>query len=312
MPPKKRKAAEVENENVLIGRKKIRKTAEGKKLSDEAIRNNVLLFLEKLKDDEANDPAGDAFQAKLSSAVAGALDPVVGPEALMHLSTYGFEGQTVFGNKEAGELLRPIMNLADDGGAKRIRELQADLADDGGAKRIGELQADLDKQKGQLDSQKGQLDKKKERIEKVEKTLAYLQQLIPINPAGQKGLADDLEALDRPVQDAAWLYELLWTSCLLWMDARLRQLRMYTRMEQTTKSTLEPGSAISRAEMINSRIHGGNLRVDAIIGAIDFGYYRHNNASYDTYFRDCFRKMYNLSLAEGLWLGECQEALEGC
>lgn len=287
MPPKKRKADEVENENVLIGRKKIRRTAEGKKLSDEAIRNNVLLFLEKLKDEEAKDPGGDAFQAKLSSAVAGALDPVVGPETLIQLSDYGFEGLTLFGNKNAGELLTPILNLADDGGAKTI----------------GELQANLDKQKGQLD-------KKKERIEKVEKTLSYLQQLIPINPAGQKGLADDLEALERPVQDAAWLYELLWTSCLLWMDARLRQLRMYTRMEQ--KSTLEPANALSRAEMINSRIHGGNLRVDAVIGAIDFGYYRHNSASYDTYFRDCFQKMYNLSLAEGLWLGECQEALKGC
>lgn len=298
MPPKKRKANEVENENVLIGRKKIRRTAEGKKLADDAIRNNVLLFLEKLKDEEANDPAGDAFQAKLSSAVAGALDSVVGPEALIHLSNYDIEGLpvTVFGNKEAGELLTPILNLVDDGGAKRI----------------GELQANLDNQKVQLDQQKGQLDKKKERIEKVEKTLAYLQQLIPINPAGQKGLADDLEALE-PVQDAAWLYELLWTSCLLWMDARLRQLRMFTRMEQTNKkSTLEPGNAGSRAEMINSRVHGGNLRVDAVIGAIDFGYYRHNSASYDTYFRDCFQKMYNLSLAEGLWLGECQEALKGC
>lgn len=277
MPPKRKGVAE--HAKVPIGRSKIRRGPGGKKLVEGTIRNNVLLYLEKLTNEEATNPAGISFQGKLSSAVAGALDPLVGPEAVADLSSYGFQDLTVFGNKGAGELMAALLSILDDGGGQRL----------------GEIQQSLDHEKGKR--------------QQAEDALGRLQQLIPISDVGQQNLASNLEALEKPVQDAAWLYKILWNACLLWMDARLRALRSYQRHLENNPA--EPRSARSRAQMINYRMHGGNLRVDALMAALDFGYYRHYDAQYDGWIRSSFQKMYKLTIADGLWLGKYPGSAQG-
>lgn len=307
MPPKRKGVAE--HAKVPIGRNKIRRGAGGKKLVEDTIRNNVLLYLEKLTNEEATNTAGDSFGAKLSSAVTGALDPVAGPEAVVDLSSYSFDDLTIFGNKEAGELMAVLLGLLDDGGGKRIGEM-------------------------------------KEKKKAVEQALASLQSLIPITTAGQKDLSKQLQALigdtsddgndtdvsmgdagdedagdedgdgddeagdedddDSDAQDAGWLYGILWTSCLQWMDARLRQMRAFANA--TNNKRLLPDSFQTRGQMINTRVHGGDLRVDAIISQINYGNIRHADGNYDVFFQDGFKRMYNLSIDDGLWLGECPDS----
>lgn len=279
MPPKRK--PNPEHANVPIGRSKIRRGQRGKKLVEETVRNNVLLFLERLKDEDANDVAGASFQSKLSSAVAGALDPLVGPEAVIDLASYGFEKLTIFGNKEAGQLMAALLNILDDGGGKKLVEMQEEL----------------DKEKKKVEKETGDR-------EKVEKTLAYLQTLIPLSQDGQKGLARSLEALDSEAQDAGWIYGVLWNSSLQWMDTRLRQMRAYGKA--TKKNSREPTSLLERSQLINIRVHGGDLRVDSLMSHIKFGDYRHGDANYDHFFQDSFKRMYKLSVDDGLWLGECQ------
>lgn len=288
MPPKalkKRKAA-TEHAKVGMGRQKIRKGPAGKKLVEETVRNNSLLFLERLKDEEAKNTAGTSFQAKLAAAAAGAMDPVVGPEAVIDLSTYSFEDLTIFGNKEAGQLMAGLLSLIDDGGNSRFDEMKQEM------------------QKG-LDEKDKQLEKEKEHKEKVENSLAYLQALIPISQSGQRGLATRLEALDSD-KDAGWLYGILWNSCLQWMDTRLRQMRAYG--DHLKIKPMEPLSLSERSQMLNIRVHGGDLRVDAIISQISFGDIRHLDGNYDFFFHESFKRMYNLSIDDGLWLGECPDS----
>lgn len=269
-PSKKRKLIFDEHPAVQTDRSKILRGAEGKKIVRETIRNNVLLFLEELEDDEAKNPAGAKFQSTLLSAVASALDPNLGPQFYTDLSDYGFEGLELFGNKDASDLITPLLNLVD--------ETQEEL------------------------------DTKTENKARVEKTLAYLQALIPVSQAGQQGLAARLEALDSDANaDAGWIYGVLWNSCLQWMDARLRQQRSYG-IHIGNQARPEPPYVNKRNQMINTRVHGGDLRVDAVICHINFGKIRHDHGSYDAFFKQSFKKMYNLSIADGLWLGECPDS----
>lgn len=311
MAPKRKKIPE--HDKVPIGREKIIGAKGGKKLVEKTVRNNVLLYLEKLTDEEATTTKGKEFQDKLSSAVADALDPDVGPEAVVDLSSYDVEDMPLFGNKSAGELMSVLLSLLDDGGGKKIGEM-------------------------------------KDKKESVEEALAYLQSLIPLTQAGQKGLSKELQILgedesdddedddgddgdvdvdgdvkmvdpaaaaaaavraaedDSMSRDAAWLYGILWTSCLQWMDTRLRQMRAYAISKLNTQA-LMPDSLEERARMFNIRVHGGDLRVDAIISQIKYGDIRHNDSAYDVFFQDVFKKMYYLSLDDGLWLGECPQTV---
>lgn len=284
MPPK-RKTPGGENPNVTVGRSKIRKRADGKRIVDEDIRKNVLLFLENLADEEAKNYSQPAFQSKLDSAVAGAMDPVAGPEAFIDLSKYHPNFSEAFGNKQAGQLMMALLGMNDD---ERLAELQ----------RL-------------FDEQKNTLQEEQTNREKVENTLAYLQELIPLSQAGKRDLPKELEALGSQGDDSAWLYGILWTSCLQWMDTRLRQLRAFGI--NTGKQTLrmEQAGLPERTQIINIRLHGGDLRSDALLCSIKFGEHRHNNVHYDTYLRNAFPRMYGgLKVDEGLWLGECKKTLK--
>lgn len=284
MPPK-RKAPGDENPNVTVGRSKIRRRASGKRIVDEELRKNVLLFLENLTDGEAKDSSQPTFQSKLNWAVAGAMDPVAGPEAYIDLSKYHPKFPEAFGNKQAGQLMTTLLGMNDD-------------------ERLAELQKVFDEQKKKL--QEEQTNK-----EKVEKALAYLQDLIPLSQAGRRDLSRELEALESPGDDSGWLYGILWTSCLQWMDTRLRQLRAFRINTGVQTLKTEQAGLPERTRIINARLHGGDLRSDAVLCSIKFGDHRHNNVHYDTYLRNAFESMYGgLKVDEGLWLGECKKALK--
>ena len=280
MPPKRK---QVDHESVTLTRGKIRKGSAGKRLVDEAVSNNVLLFLEKLKDHEAKNYNQAAFQSKLEAAVLGALDPKLGPDAVIDLTKYDPGRPPIFANRAAGQLMSTVMSLVEGGDT------------------LTELQKNFDQQKKKLE--KEQQDKGK-----VEKTLAYLQELIPLNQAGKQDLVKELEALEQPVQDAAWLYAILWGSSLHWMDSRMRQLHAFTGHNNIRPQ--EPPSLRERIGMINTRMHGGDLRADALLCNIHFGDHRHGDGNYDIFCEEAFKKMYKLTSVEGLWLGECQRTLK--
>jgi hypothetical protein len=286
MPPKKRKIEVVHFEHpyVTVGTSNIRGRKRGKQIADKDIRNNVLMFLENLKDEEAKNYSQSVFQGKLSSAVSGALDPVEGPEAYIGLSEYHPDFPKIFGNKAAGQLMGMLLG-------------SLDLDHDGS---VAELQQACDKMKTGLERE--EKDRKR-----VENTLSWLQELIPVDDSpgsGKRTLSTELEALDQPVGDAAWLYAILWASCLRWMDSRLRQLHKFGA-HNNTKLASQPGGMSDRLMMINARLHGGDLRTDALMCHISFGDHRQDDFHYDQYIKDCFKNAYNLSIHDGLWLGEC-------
>lgn len=245
-----------------------------------------MLYLQNLKDAEAKDYSQREFQSKLASAVAGALDPEVGPESFIDFSKYRRDLPAAFGNKQAGELMSMLLGMDDD-------------------ERLAELQKTLDEQKEELEGEKT-------KKSQVENTLAYLQELIPLSQQGQKNLPKDLEDLEGldPTGDSAWLYDILWTSCLQWMDTRLRQIRSFAGYKENGPKPNQPAGLRERTTIINNRLHGGDLRADAVMSSIHFGEYRHYNVHYDTFIRESFKKMYQLSIDDGLWLGECQNTRE--
>ncbi|POS75931.1 hypothetical protein DHEL01_v205681 [Diaporthe helianthi] len=279
MPPKRKFS---EHPNVTIGRAKIAKREHGKRLVNQEVRNNILLYLENLKDDEAINYAEKAFESKLSSAVSGALDPDVGPESFIDLSKYRPDLPAAFGNKQAGQLMSVLLGMD-------------------GEQRLAELQKVCDEQKEKLE---GQLKGQQSRREHVEETLAYLQELIPLSRKGRMDLPKEiknLEALD-PDGDSGWLYGILWTSCLQWMDMRMRQLRAFAGHKENGPKAKDPVGLKERTAIINARVHGGDLRADALLGSLHFGEHRHDNVHYDRFIKTSFKKMYQLSVEDGLWL----------
>ncbi|KAK2604416.1 hypothetical protein N8I77_007350 [Diaporthe amygdali] len=271
MASSKRPNTDVEHNKVTLGRSKIRRGKDGKALVD-AIRNNVLLFLQNLSDEEAQNYSQKKFESTLSSAVAGALDPGVGPEAVVDLREHGYDNTILYANKQGGQLMASLLNLIDDNA------------------------------EGLLAKMRQNLDVEKARADKVEQTLAYLQGLIPISPAGQSHLSMDIEALEEPGANSGWMYGVLWAAVMQWMDARLRQMRMYG--QATGRGPKEPPSLDERTKMINTRVHGGDLRVDAIICMISFGDHRHADPHYQGFFKDAFVEMYQLKVDDGYWLDQ--------
>ncbi|KAG8165699.1 hypothetical protein KVR01_004251 [Diaporthe batatas] len=78
------------------------------------------------------------------------------------------------------------------------------------------------------------------------------------------------------------------------------------------KSASEPSMFSSeRLPIINARVHGGDLRTDALMCHISFGDHRHSDFRYDAYIKDCFTNVYGLSIDEGLWLAKHGHAIRG-
>lgn len=147
---------------VTVGRNNIRRRKGGTRIADKDVRNNALLYLENLKDEEAQNYSQWAFQNKLDSAVSGALDPVVGPEAYMDLSGYQSDLPVAFGNTAAGRLMGVLLGTLDMSDEERIAEVQ---------KACDEAKSDLEQK----------LQQEQENRQKVEYTLGLFQELIPVD-----------------------------------------------------------------------------------------------------------------------------------
>lgn len=275
MPPKKRKQT-FDHDAVTTGRAKIRKK-HGAATVDNWSHQNVLLFLRNLPPGASDDYGKGAFQNAVDAAVAEAVDRGLGPSAVMDLEKYTEDQELVFGNQAAGDLIGSLLGILDDGGAQLIARLRKSVDDAGVERTLAQL-----------------------KTQQAEDALAYLQGIIPLD--AQNTLAHTLSNLVAPVHDAGWVYGILWDAALLWMDARLRSMRSYLR--HVGSAPQEPGSLQGRLRMVNARVHGGNLRVDALMCKIRFGLDRHEDGNYDVYIDESFKRTYEMSVDDGYWLGK--------
>ncbi|ROW13031.1 hypothetical protein VPNG_06005 [Cytospora leucostoma] len=269
MPPKRKQSQSFTHDAVTTGRSKIRRKY-GAKAVDQWTPQKVLLYLNKLPQDAAKDWGHGPFQQALDTAAADAVDERMGPNAVIDLHDYTDERERVFGNQAAGELISALLGQIDDDGAGRLACILQE-------KEIAEVRA-----------------------AQAEDALAHLQEIVPLDP--QDALAFTVTNLETPVHDAGWVYGILWNSALQWMGARLRTMRGY--LQHIGASTQEPTDFHNRMRMINIRIHGGNIRADALMCKIDFGADRHKDGNYDIYMRSAFKKIYEMDVDDGYWLAK--------
>lgn len=61
-----------------------------------------------------------------------------------------------------------------------------------------------------------------------------------------------------------------------------------------------------RRRLINSRVHGGNLRDDAIMVNTHYAKFSHPDppGEYQAYLHHVFKEVYGLSVDDAYWLGE--------
>lgn len=187
----------------------------------EVTRDNILLFLQNLSSAATNDaPAGANFQAALTTAVGEALAPA--NVAAIDLSVAGGT-RSLFTNTAGATLINTLLGLIATGGAARLATEEA---------------------------------KRKQ----IERTLGYLQAIIPLESQKPEDLAKELDDLSGAETDAGWIYGVMWTACLQWMDMRLRQVQGHGFASGNAQP--EPAGLQWRMKLINARVHGGNLRVD--------------------------------------------------
>lgn len=65
----------------------------------------------------------------------------------------------------------------------------------------------------------------------------------------------------------------------------------------------EPTTLQGCLRMVNTRIHGRNLRVDALIYKMQFGLDSYADGNYDVYIDEAVKKTYEMSVDDGYWLG---------
>ncbi|ROW12780.1 hypothetical protein VMCG_00568 [Cytospora schulzeri] len=268
MPSTKRKHT-VDHDAVTTGRAKIRRE-HGPATVDAWSHKDVLLFLNNLPPDASQKYDQGAFQKAVDAAVIEAVDKNMGPCAVMDLKNYTKDHGMVFGNRAAGDLMSNLLGLVDDDGAELLGGMR--MAVDGA----------------------------KDRARQAEDALGYLQGIIPMD--AQHTLAHTLSDLVTPLHDAGWVYSVLWNAAFLWMDTRVRSMRTYLRHVGNVPQ--EPPSLQGRLRMINTRIHGGNLRVDALMCKMRIGRDRHEDGNYDVYIDEAFKRTYEMSVDDGYWLAK--------
>lgn len=121
------------------------------------------------------------------------------------------------------------------------------------------------------------------------------------------------QALNRLVPDvnhgnSRWLWDLLREASRKWMDTRFRNLRNNARLynDGTPRATIDlprqPFATAARVEMINSFIHGGDLRLDALMCQLEYGTARYRDRAYNRYLEELFQSYYGMSSEVGIWL----------
>ncbi|KAL2272147.1 hypothetical protein FJTKL_07588 [Diaporthe vaccinii] len=126
----------------------------------------------------------------------------------------------------------------------------------------------------------------------------------------EQALWQSLLRLDPDVDKASWVWELLREASRRWMDTRFRNLRMNARRyndgtpRDVSDLPTQPFGTAARVEIINTFVHGGDLRLDALMCQLNFGPARHRNRGYGPYMEELFEYYYGMSSEVGIWLSE--------
>lgn len=120
------------------------------------------------------------------------------------------------------------------------------------------------------------------------------------------------ESLNRLAPDmdkSDWIWDLLRQTSRCWMDTRFRVLRNSLRRDEDGKffptgipSIEGPTGLGTRVDLVNGMIHGGNLRLDALMCQLRFGSTRYLYKDYDSYMEDCFKMYYGMTSEVAIWL----------
>lgn len=124
----------------------------------------------------------------------------------------------------------------------------------------------------------------------------------------EQDLWRSLLRLEPEAHQASWVWELLREAGRRWMDTRFRNLRINARRynDGTPRAVsdlpAQPFGTAAHVEMINSFVHGGDLRLDALMCRLNFGSARHRHRDYDPYMEELFDYYYGMSSEVGIWL----------
>lgn len=120
---------------------------------------------------------------------------------------------------------------------------------------------------------------------------------------------ESLQRIAPDLEKSDWIWHLLRQASKNWMDTRFRVLRNSLRRDDDGKfhstgipSIQAPSGLGSRVELVNSMIHGGNLRLDALMCQLRFGSTRYLYNDYDSYMEDCFQMYYGMTSEVAIWL----------
>lgn len=132
-----------------------------------------------------------------------------------------------------------------------------------------------------------------------------IQRHLPLLPGGRGVMDGKLATLAPDTSNADWLWDLLRNASRMWLDVRFRNLRDIGRYNAEGKNAAGvrlPSTLIARAELVNAMVHGGDLRMDALMCQLDFGLARYEAPAYTTFLENLFRNTYGMTSEDGVWL----------
>lgn len=139
----------------------------------------------------------------------------------------------------------------------------------------------------------------RERVDRIKRHL-------PLVPEGNGAMDGKLATLAPDASNADWLFDLLRNASRMWLDVRFRHLRdvgRYTADGGLDSRTVRlPPTLQVRGELINGMVHGGDVRMDALMCQLDFGYARYEHATYTPFLENAFRNTYGMTSEKAVWL----------
>lgn len=144
----------------------------------------------------------------------------------------------------------------------------------------------------------------KERVRKLERQ----RPVINDNAWEEKGMWNGFKRLCPDSDQAEWVWDLLRIASRKWMDVRFRNLRNSVRVDSNGDQRKpadipkEPFGNLDKGNMVNTFIHGGDLRLDALMLQLGFARARYQNQMNTQYMEDLFQSLYGMSSEAGVWL----------
>lgn len=106
-----------------------------------------------------------------------------------------------------------------------------------------------------------------------------------------------------------WVWTLLRSACYSGLDVRYRSLREGGQIDDEGNPGFNvvppsefPAFVGYRAEQVNAMIHGGDLRLDALICQLEFANTRYGPMGFTDFYETLFKHVYGMSSEVALWL----------